>query len=155
MAMSPVGLGTKNDRAGESLQQFARPTYEHACTHIHRLYRSHMDAYSFIIIKWNWSVVNSDSAMGWTSGVQSPTGTNEFSLIYSVKTGSGAHSASYPMSAGICSPGIKRQWSLVDHSPPSGSEVKNCGPVPPLSLSLPGIVFNCISVGISYCSTLS
>jgi hypothetical protein len=38
-------------------------------------------------------------------------------LIHSVQTGSGAHSASYPMGVGALSPGVKRQGRETGHSP--------------------------------------
>jgi hypothetical protein len=43
----------------------------------------------------------------------------DFSLLYSVQTGSGAHTASYP----------ERE---ADHSLPSSADVKNDGAIPPL-----------------------
>jgi hypothetical protein len=40
------------------------------------------------------------------------------------QTGSGAHPASYRMSTGSLSPGIKRSGLEADHSPPTSAEVK-------------------------------
>jgi hypothetical protein len=40
--------------------------------------------------------------------VRSPTGAEDFSSSPCVQTGSGAHPASYPMVAGVLSPGVKR-----------------------------------------------
>jgi hypothetical protein len=56
-------------------------------------------------------------------GVRVPVG-QEFSLLYAVQTGSGAHPASYPMGKAALSPGIKRPGRETDHSPPTSSEVK-------------------------------
>jgi hypothetical protein len=55
------------------------------------------------------------------------------SLIQSVKTGSGVHTASYPMDRGDMSPRIKRPGREVDHSPPSIAETNNGGAIYPLS----------------------
>jgi hypothetical protein len=41
---------------------------------------------------------------GWTSGDRLPAEATNFSLVYSVQTGSGAHRASYPMSTEGCFP---------------------------------------------------
>jgi hypothetical protein len=49
--------------------------------------------------------VASRQAAGWTAGVGFPAG-EDVSLLYNVQTGSGAHPASYPMSAGGFSPGV-------------------------------------------------
>jgi hypothetical protein len=56
----------------------------------------------------------------------------EFSLIQSVQTGSGAHPASCPMGTGGDHPGVKRQQREGDHSPPSGTKVKKGRVIPPL-----------------------
>jgi hypothetical protein len=48
-----------------------------------------------------------------------------FSLCHRVQTGSGAHSASYPMGTAALSPGIKRPGREAEYSPPSSAEVKN------------------------------
>jgi len=57
-------------------------------------------------------IANTSWATGWTTGVQ---GFNYgiFSLRHCVRTGSGAHAASYPMDAGGCSFGGKAAgpWS--------------------------------------------
>jgi hypothetical protein len=60
----------------------------------------------------------------WTVRVLFPTVQN-FSIHQRVQTGSGAHPASYPVGTGVSSLGVKRQGREVDHSPPSGAEVKN------------------------------
>jgi hypothetical protein len=57
----------------------------------------------------------------WTTGVRSPTGTEDFSSSPCVQTGSGAHPASYPVGTG----GKARPGRDTDHSPPSSAEVKN------------------------------
>jgi hypothetical protein len=62
-------------------------------------------------------------------GPSSISGMQDFSLLHSVQTSSGTHPASY--SLGIRPPGRE-----VDHSPPSGAEVKNSGVIlqlPPIS----------------------
>jgi hypothetical protein len=38
--------------------------------------------------------------MGWKAGVKFLAGTRDFSVLYSIKTGSKAHPASYPMGTG-------------------------------------------------------
>jgi hypothetical protein len=40
-------------------------------------------------------------------------------FLHYVQTGSGSHSASYPMGTGASFPGEKRPGSEADHSPPS------------------------------------
>jgi hypothetical protein len=62
---------------------------------------------------------------GWTIGVRSPTGAEDFSYSPRVQTGSGAHRVSYSM--GIRGPpgGKARPRRAADHSPPSSAEVKN------------------------------
>jgi hypothetical protein len=49
----------------------------------------------------------------------------DFSPLYVVQTGSGAHPASYPMGVGGSFPEDKRQGREADHSPPTSAEVKN------------------------------
>jgi hypothetical protein len=62
---------------------------------------------------------------GWTIGVRSPTGAEDFSSSPCVQTGSGAHPASYAMGTGDPFPGGKaRPGRDADHSPPSSAEVK-------------------------------
>jgi hypothetical protein len=63
--------------------------------------------------------------MGWTIGVWSSTGTQDFSSSSCIQTGSEAHPASYPMGTGGPFPGGKA-WPRrdADHSPPSSAEVK-------------------------------
>jgi hypothetical protein len=57
--------------------------------------------------------------------VQSPTGAEDFSSSSCVRTGSGAHPASYPMGTGGPFPGGKaRPGRDADHSPPSSTVVK-------------------------------
>jgi hypothetical protein len=41
-------------------------------------------------------------AMGWTAGVWFPAGAIHFSVMYSVKSGSGVHPSSYPMGTTCC-----------------------------------------------------
>jgi hypothetical protein len=64
--------------------------------------------------------------MGLTAGVRFPACTRYFDLR-SVQTDFGAHPTSYPMGTGANVPGRE-----ADHSPPSSSEVKNDGAMPPL-----------------------
>jgi hypothetical protein len=62
-------------------------------------------------------------AMGWTAEVRFPAGETDFSLLHSVQTGSGA---SCLMGTGGSFGGCK-----AEHSPPSNTEVKNDGAIPP------------------------
>jgi hypothetical protein len=62
---------------------------------------------------------------GWTPGVRSPTGSEDFSSSPCVQTSCGAHPASCPMGSGGPFPGGKaRPGGNADHSPPSSAEVK-------------------------------
>jgi hypothetical protein len=64
--------------------------------------------------------------MGWTIGVRSPTGAEDFSSSSCVRTGFGAHPASYPVGTGGPFPGDKaRPGRDADNSPSSSAEVKN------------------------------
>jgi hypothetical protein len=55
----------------------------------------------------------------------------DFSLLHSVQTGSGAHQASYPMGTrGRFPRGLNRQGREADHSPPTSAEVKKNGAIP-------------------------
>jgi hypothetical protein len=47
------------------------------------------------------------------TGVRSPTGAEDFSSSLCVQTGSGAHPASYPMSTGVLSLGVKHGWGMT------------------------------------------
>jgi len=47
------------------------------------------------------------------------------SLHHSIRTGSGVHTASYPMGTGECIPDIKRPGREADYSAPSIAEFKN------------------------------
>jgi hypothetical protein len=49
-----------------------------------------------------------------------------FSLWHHVQTGSGAHTASYPMGTGGSLHGVKQPGCETDHSPPSSAKVKAC-----------------------------
>jgi hypothetical protein len=44
-------------------------------------------------------------------------------------SGSGAHTASYPVGTGGWLPGVKRPGREADHSPPSSAEIKNGGAI--------------------------
>jgi len=67
-----------------------------------------------------WLIQYSDWAMGWTTGIQFPTGAEIISLRHRSQTGSAVHPASYPTGTG----GSFRR-NKADHSPPSGTEVMN------------------------------
>jgi hypothetical protein len=56
----------------------------------------------------------------------------DFSLLHSIQTDSGAQPASSPMGTGGCFPGGKAAGREADHSPPFSAEVKNGGAIPPL-----------------------
>jgi hypothetical protein len=56
------------------------------------------------------------------------------SLLYSVKTGSGAHQSPIQWTLEEFSPGVKRPGRETDHSFPSSVEVKNGGAIPPLPI---------------------
>jgi hypothetical protein len=60
-------------------------------------------------------------------GVRSPAVAKDFSSIFCVQTGSGAHPASsVQWVPGVLSPGVKaRPGRDADHSPPSSAEVVN------------------------------
>jgi hypothetical protein len=63
---------------------------------------------------------------GWTIGIQSPTGTENFSSSPCVQTGSAAHWASYSTGTEGPFPRDKaRPGCDADHSPLSSAEVKN------------------------------
>jgi hypothetical protein len=59
-------------------------------------------------------------------GVRSPAGAKDFSSIFCVQTGSGAHPVSCPMGTGGPIPrGKARPGRDTDHSSPSSAEVEN------------------------------
>jgi hypothetical protein len=58
-------------------------------------------------------------------GVRARQGQKIFLFSYTVQTGSGAHPASYSVSIGDLSRGLRRPGREVDHSPPFSAEVKN------------------------------
>jgi hypothetical protein len=60
-----------------------------------------------------------------------------------IRTGSGAHPASYPMDTRGSFPELKWPGREGDHSPPSSAEVKNawCYTSPP-PIRLPGVVLS-------------
>jgi hypothetical protein len=60
------------------------------------------------------------------TGVRSPAGAKYFLSNHCIKTGYGAHPASYSKGAGDPFPGNKAQPGRdADHSPPSSAKVKN------------------------------
>jgi hypothetical protein len=65
-------------------------------------------------------------ATGWTALVRFPA-VQDFSLLHSAQTGSGAQ-----WLPGAISQGVNRQGHEADHSPPSSAEVKKGGAIPPL-----------------------
>jgi hypothetical protein len=71
-------------------------------------------------------------AAEWKVWVRFPA-VQEFNLLHSVQTDTGAHPAFYPMGTGDSfSPGAKWQGRYADHSPRSSAKVKNGGAVPPV-----------------------
>jgi hypothetical protein len=70
--------------------------------------------------------------MGWMAGVRFLEGACDFSLLHSIRTGSGAYPASFPVDAGGSFPGVKAARHEAGHSPPSSAEVRNGGSIPPL-----------------------
>jgi hypothetical protein len=52
------------------------------------------------------------------------SGSQQFSLLHVVQTGSGVHPTSYPMGTGGSFPGVKRPGREADHSPPASTEAK-------------------------------
>jgi hypothetical protein len=63
------------------------------------------------------------------SGFYSRQG-QDSSILHNFQTGSGTHSASYPMGMGGYS-GVKQPEPDGNHQPPSSAEVKNAGGIPP------------------------
>jgi hypothetical protein len=59
------------------------------------------------------------------SGIRIATGAKRCSILQNVQTNSGNHPASYCMGTGVLSRGVKRPRREADHSPPSGTDVKN------------------------------
>jgi hypothetical protein len=58
----------------------------------------------------------------------------DFSLLYSVQTGSGASQPHIQWVPETLCLGVKRQGRETDHSTPSSAEVKNGGAIPPFTL---------------------
>jgi hypothetical protein len=93
------------------------------------------NGYKFLMLKINHGKgTASDSSVGIALGyglddrgsrVPFPAVAGNFSLHHSVQNGSGAHPASYPMSARGFSLRVKRPGREADHSPLSSAEVKN------------------------------
>jgi hypothetical protein len=61
-----------------------------------------------------------------------PAGARDVSLLHGVQTSSGSNPTSYKMGTEKGIPGVKRLGREADHSPPSRTEAKNNGAVPPL-----------------------
>jgi hypothetical protein len=82
------------------------------------------------------------SVLDWTAGVRFPTGARYFSLLRSVQTGSGTHSASYPIGTGGSFLGVKPPRREADHTTPSSTEVKNGGIYLHSPIYLHGVLIN-------------
>jgi hypothetical protein len=65
-------------------------------------------------------------------GIQVLIGAGNFSPHDHTHTGSGVHPASYPMGTRVLSLGVKQLSCEADHSPPSSTEIRMCGAIPPL-----------------------
>jgi hypothetical protein len=69
---------------------------------------------------------------GWAAGIRFPARARGIYLLHSGQTGSGAHpilSNGYRRALPL---GVKWPGREADHSPPSSTEVKNGGAIPPL-----------------------
>jgi hypothetical protein len=76
-------------------------------------------------------------ATGWTIGVRFLAEAGNFYFHHSVRNGSGAHPASYPMGTVSLSLEVKRPGREADHLPPSSAGVKNAwhySSTPPIRL---------------------
>jgi hypothetical protein len=71
-------------------------------------------------------------ARQWRTRGLVPVGARGYSFLQCVKTGSGAHTASYPMVPRALSPGLRRPGLEVEHSLLSNAKVNNGGAIPPL-----------------------
>jgi hypothetical protein len=87
--------------------------------------------------------------MGWMTGVRHLAGVRNFSLLHSIQTGFGAHSASNLMGTGDSPAVSKRSGCEAYHSLQSSAEVKNGGAIPPLPIHLYGVGLNKLSTGTS------
>jgi hypothetical protein len=76
-----------------------------------------------------------------TAGIRFPARKKDFCL-HSVRTGSGAQPASYPMGTVGLSPGVRQQRREADHSPPPSAEAKNGGAMSPLPTRCHGTELN-------------
>jgi hypothetical protein len=76
--------------------------------------------------------IGAGMAIRWTTGLRFPTGPRECSLLHSVKTGSGAHLASYPLGTGGYFSGNKTAGACSWPLTPSSAQVKNGGSILPL-----------------------
>jgi hypothetical protein len=76
-----------------------------------------------------------------------PCRARDFSSLYSVQTGSGAHEACYPIGTGV-------NWSghEAGHSPSSSAKVEKGGTVPPLPILPCGVVLNEVNRGTTLAS---
>jgi hypothetical protein len=71
------------------------------------------------------SVATGHGLDDWGLKVRFLVGAVNFSLFHHVKTGSGAHIASYPVGTGGSFSGVKWLECEADHSPPSSAKVKS------------------------------
>jgi len=69
-----------------------------------------------------------------------PAGAGNFSLHYRVQTGSGMHSASYPVGTRGFSLGVKQLGHEADHSPPFSAKVNNAWSYTSTPICLHGMV---------------
>jgi hypothetical protein len=78
---------------------------------------------------------------GWTAGVQFPR--DKIPLFFTTsKPNLGPTQPPIQRVSRALSLAVKRQERESDHSPPSSSEIKNGGAIPPLPIYLHGIVLN-------------
>jgi hypothetical protein len=84
--------------------------------------------------------------MGSMAAVRFPSGARLL-LLHSIQIGSDAHPASYPMGTEGFSPGVKQPGREANNSPPSSTEVKNGGAIPPLPICHHGVMLNKLSTG--------
>jgi hypothetical protein len=78
---------------------------------------------------------------GWVVWVRFPA-VQDFSILHSIQTGSGAQPASYPMGSRGSFPRVKWQGCEADHSPPFSAKVKNGEPYLHFPICLHGMVLN-------------
>jgi hypothetical protein len=87
--------------------------------------------------------------MYWTERLPFPAAARDFSLLYSVQSGSGAHLTSYQMGTGGSFPGIKRPGRGAHHSSPTNAGAKNGGDITPFPIRLHSVVLDKFRTGIN------